>query len=204
LRKHRLRKIWCDWETEKMHKRLLAAVAALTASVVLAGCGDSAGPSGAPSEQPAAAKTDGPAAAKSTEQAGDTTKNPQIVRGGLRFIAGYEAGYAAAAAQKKPMLLFFTASWCHYCHQLAADAFNDATVVNLSERFVCVLVDADREPQVCAYFRVRSYPTIQFVSARGQLLNRMVGKRPGRELSRQMHAALQTFARTSDDTQSTR
>jgi thiol:disulfide interchange protein len=174
-----------------MHKRLSLATFSLFVAPLLAGCGDSAVPAVTPPAQPAAAK---PAAAPAEER-----PQPEIVRGSLRFIEGYEAGYAAAAAQKKPMLLFFTASWCHFCHQLAADAFNDASVVSLSERFVCVLVDADREPQVCAYFRVRSYPTIQFVSARGQLLNRMVGKRPGRELSRQMHAALQTLARTSED-----
>ncbi len=115
--------------------------------------------------------------------------------GSLRFIEGYQAGVEAAAAQKKPMLLFFTATWCHYCRQLAAEAFTDTTVIGLSERFVCVLVDADREPAVCRYFQVPAYPTIQFVSARGQPLNRMVGKRPSREVVRQMQAALQQFAR---------
>jgi hypothetical protein len=46
-------------------------------------------------------------------------------------------------------------------------------------------------------FQVRAYPTIQFVSTRGQPLNKMVGKRPGQELVRQMHAALQGLARAS-------
>jgi thioredoxin-like negative regulator of GroEL len=178
-----------------MHKRLKLTAFGLYVTALLAGCGESAAPSTTPPEQPAAVKSVAPAA--------EATSKPEIVRGSLRFIEGYEAGYAAAAEQKKPMLLFFTASWCHFCHQLAADAFNDATVVNLSEQFVCVLIDADREPEVCTYFRVRSYPTIQFVSARGQLLNRMVGKRPGRELSRQMHAALQTLARRPQDEEST-
>jgi thioredoxin-like negative regulator of GroEL len=176
------------------YKRPLLAILGLCVSALLAGCGDSQAPSGSPPAQQAAAKPVAPPPAQATK--------PAIVRGSLRFIEGYEAGYAAAAEQKKPMLLFFTASWCHFCHQLAADAFNDATVVSLSERFVCVLIDADREPHVCSYFRVRSYPTIQFVSARGQLLNRMVGKRPGRELSRQMHAALQTLAQRPDDDKS--
>jgi thioredoxin-like negative regulator of GroEL len=178
-----------------MHKRLNLAAFGLYISALLVGCDDSAAPITTQPAQPSAEKS----AAPPTE----IVTNPGIVRGSLRFIEGYQAGYAAAVEQKKPMLIFFTASWCHYCHQLAADAFNDATVVNLSERFVCVLIDADREPEICSYFRVRSYPTIQFVSARGHLLNRMVGKRPGRELSRQMHAALQSLARTPDDGQAT-
>jgi thioredoxin-like negative regulator of GroEL len=178
-----------------MRNRPNLAALGLYVATLLAGCGESAAPSSTPPAQPAAAKP--------VEPAVPPANRPQIVRGSLRFIEGYQAGYAAAVEQKKPMLIFFTASWCHFCHQLAADAFNDATVVNLSERFVCVLIDADREPEICSYFRVRSYPTIQFVSARGHLLNRMVGKRPGRELSRQMHAALQSLARTPDDAQST-
>jgi thiol:disulfide interchange protein len=117
----------------------------------------------------------------------------------LNFVEGYRAGFEAAATEKKPMLLFFTAEWCHYCHELAAEAFTDERVVSLSQRFVCVLVDADREADVCRYFQVRSYPTIQFVSARGQILNRVVGKRRGHELVRQMHAALQAVARTQTD-----
>ena len=125
---------------------------------------------------------------------------PQIVRGRLRFVEGYSAGVQAAAAQHKPMLLFFTASWCGYCHQLAADAFTDEAVVKLSEQFVCVLIDADREPAVCQQFQVRGYPTIQFVSSRGQLLNRVVGKEPGHVLVRQMHAALQGLALISNAT----
>jgi thioredoxin-like negative regulator of GroEL len=173
-----------------MHNRLGLATFGLYLSALLAGCGDSP-PSSTPPAQPPTAKSAAPPAAPASK--------PEIVRGRLRFIDGYEAGYAAAAEQKKPMLLFFTATWCRYCHQLAADAFNDAAVVSLSEQFVCVLIDADREPQVCSYFRVGTYPTIQFVSARGHVLNRMVGRRPGRELVRQMHAALQTLARLPDE-----
>jgi thioredoxin-related protein len=127
---------------------------------------------------------------------------PSIVRGRLNFVEGYRAGLEAAQAQKKPMLLFFTATWCHFCHELAADAFSDPAVVGLSQRFVCVLVDADQEADICRHYRVRTYPTIQFVSARGQLLNRMVGKRPGYEVARQMHVALQAVARSDAEARS--
>jgi thioredoxin-like negative regulator of GroEL len=122
----------------------------------------------------------------------------QTPRTRICFVNGYRAGLQAASSQNKPMLLFFTAEWCHFCHQLASEAFNDAGVIGLADRFVCVTVDADREPEVCRYFRVQSYPTIQFVSASGQVLNRMVGKRPRQELIRQMHVALQMLAQADD------
>jgi thiol-disulfide isomerase/thioredoxin len=119
----------------------------------------------------------------------------RAARGKLRFVDGFERGYAVAKGTSKPMLLFFTAEWCHYCHQMADEAFSNPQVVRLSENFVCVLVDADREAQVCKQFKVTGYPTIQFLSPRGIPLERLVGKKPGHQLMIAMQAALQNVAR---------
>ena len=93
------------------------------------------------------------------------------------------------------MLVFFTAPWCEYCQQMAHEAFVQEQVVSLSQRFVCILVDADREPDVCRQFQVRGYPTVQFLSPWGTPLNRIVGKKPGHLVVADMHAALQALAR---------
>ena len=93
------------------------------------------------------------------------------------------------------MLVFFTAEWCHFCHQMADEAFTHPQVVTLAQQFVCVLVDADAEPEACKQFRVQAFPTVQFVSARGIPLNRVVGKKPGHQLMMAMQAALQSVAR---------
>jgi len=133
-----------------------------------------------------------PAASKSAKRA------RQVARGNLHFVEGFQAGTERAAAEAKPMLLFFTAEWCHFCHQMADEAFTHPQVVGLSEHFVCVLVDADAEPDVCRQFHVTGFPTIQFLSARGAPLERMVGKKPGHQLMMTMQAALQTVARTQE------
>jgi thioredoxin-like negative regulator of GroEL len=123
---------------------------------------------------------------------------PKVVHGKVAFIDGFDRGVEAAVQQGKPMLVFFTAEWCHYCHQMAAEAFADSNVATLSERFVCILVDADAEPRVCRRFRVKSFPTVQFLSSRRTPLNRLVGKRSTADLLRQMHAALQAVARSDE------
>lgn len=125
----------------------------------------------------------------------EVVTRPRVVRGQLEFVEGYSRGYAQASSQAKPMMLFFTAAWCGYCRQMAADAFTHPQVVQLSDRFVCVLVDADQEPDVCRQFAVSGYPTIQFVSPRGSTLNRLVGKQPGGHLIQAMQAALARVAR---------
>ncbi len=123
----------------------------------------------------------------------------RVARGDLRFIEGYERGYTQAVNQRKPMLLFFTAEWCHFCHQMADEAFTHPQVVSLAEHFVCILIDADVEPEVCRQFQVTGYPTIQFLSPRGALMERIVGKKPGHQLMMSMQAALQSVARRSDE-----
>ncbi|HEV3339084.1 MAG TPA: thioredoxin family protein [Pirellulales bacterium] len=131
-----------------------------------------------------------PAEARGSAEPGDGQAG-----GGIDFVAGYERGFQAARQQQKPMMIFFTAQWCTYCRQMANEAFLQKAVVSLSRQFVCVLVDADAEPAACREFEVRSFPTIQFVSARGARLNRLIGKQPPRELIAQMQAALETLAR---------
>ena len=117
---------------------------------------------------------------------------------GVEGTPGYAQGYEQAVSRGKPMLVFFTAQWCHFCHQMAEEAFTHPQVVSLSEHFICVLIDVDAEPDVCRQFQVSRYPTIQFVSPRGVPLERIVGKQPGHQLMMAMQAALQSVARRAD------
>ena len=132
---------------------------------------------------------------ESLETSAKASVGAAVTRGGLQFVTGYHRGFELAREQRKPMLVFFTAEWCTYCHQMEADAFRQDPVVSLSKQFVCILVDADCEPSVCRDFRVKGYPTIQFLSPRGVPLNRVTGKQPGPQLVMQMQAALQAVAR---------
>jgi thiol:disulfide interchange protein len=131
----------------------------------------------------------------SATPASEPAGGSQAARGRLPFVEGYQQGYARAAAESKPMLVFFTAEWCQFCHQMADEAFTHPQVVRLADQFVCILVDADHEPDVCRRFGVNGYPTIQFLSPRGVPLERIVGKKPGHQVMMAMQAALQNVAR---------
>jgi thiol-disulfide isomerase/thioredoxin len=121
------------------------------------------------------------------------------LEGQIRFVEGFRRGWEVAHSQGKPILILFTAHWCNYCHAMAREAFCEPAVVNLASEFTCVLVDADAEPEVCRQFRVRGYPTIQFLSPRGLPLNRLTGKQPPVQLVNEMQAALQAVARRVDE-----
>jgi thiol:disulfide interchange protein len=125
----------------------------------------------------------------------DVAVEAAIARGRIPFVESFEQGRDLALASGKPLLVFFTAGWCDFCHAMANDAFCQDSVVDAADQFVCVLIDADREPELCQHFQVRSYPTIQFVSPEGVVLNRVIGKKPSHELVMEMQAVLQTVAR---------
>lgn len=118
-----------------------------------------------------------------------------IRKGQLPFVQGFAAGLEQARAENRPMLVFFTAEWCGYCHQLADDAFCNPEVLALAQNFCCVLVDGDAEPATVSRFEVRGFPTIQFLSPSGVPLNRVTGKRPAAEIVQEMQAALHAVAR---------
>lgn len=140
-------------------------------------------------------------ASSDANHAAGESQAPRVAKGNLKFIEGYQPGLAAAEQSGQPMLMFFTAEWCHFCHQMAGEAFTHPEVVGLSSQFVCVLVDADREPEVCQQFGVRGYPTIQFVSPQGAALSRLTGKRPGPQLVMEMQAVLRSVARRESTSQ---
>ena len=132
--------------------------------------------------------------------AGSSGIDPTMLtqHGQLQFIYDAEAGRRLSQELGKPCLLFFTADWCTYCQQMKKTAFTDSSVGELSENFICVLVDADRQPKVCQEYSVTSFPTIQFVSAEGRVLNRLVGRRSAPDLASGMRAALKRFAWLND------
>ncbi len=122
--------------------------------------------------------------------------DPQLLveRGQIRFIADSTVGHQLAKQQGKPCLLFFTAEWCTFCHQMEATAFADPEIGKLAKQFVCILVDADREPTVCQEYAIEGFPTVQFVAANGRRLHRLVGRQSKPQLESGMQAALERLA----------
>ncbi len=60
-----------------------------------------------------------------------------------------ENAFARAKAEDKPMLLDIGAVWCHWCHVIDRESYENATIANIiNEHFVPVKVDRDERPDV--------------------------------------------------------
>jgi hypothetical protein len=65
-----------------------------------------------------------------------------------------EDAFAAARAQGRPILLDIGAVWCHWCHVMDRESYEDpALAAFLNDHFVCVKVDRDERPDVDARYQ---------------------------------------------------
>jgi thioredoxin-like negative regulator of GroEL len=78
----------------------------------------------------------------------------------IAFVESCAAGRRLAEAAGKPLLIIFRAGWCRWSAAFTQQTLVDPTIVALSERFVCVQVDADRDAEVCRQYGVTHFPTV--------------------------------------------
>src|SRR3954468_5287449 len=61
---------------------------------------------------------------------------------------------AAAKAEDKPILLDIGAVWCHWCHVMDRESYDDPEVAALiNEKFIAVKVDRDERPDIDARYQ---------------------------------------------------
>ena len=76
-----------------------------------------------------------------------------------------EEAFAIAKRENRPILLDIGAVWCHWCHVMDRESYDDPEVAKIvNERFVAVKVDRDNEVrrkllEDTAVIRSRSAPS---------------------------------------------
>ena len=72
----------------------------------------------------------------------------------VHWHAWGEAAFARAQAEDKPILLDIGAVWCHWCHVMDRESYEDPEIAALiNEHFVAVKVDRDERPDVDARYQ---------------------------------------------------
>jgi uncharacterized protein len=73
----------------------------------------------------------------------------------IRWHEFGEEAFAAARAADKPMLLDIGAVWCHWCHVMDRESYDDPDVAAIvNEHYIAVKVDRDERPDIDSRYQV--------------------------------------------------
>ncbi|HEV8594436.1 MAG TPA: thioredoxin domain-containing protein, partial [Thermoplasmata archaeon] len=82
----------------------------------------------------------------------------------VHWLPWGEEAFRTAKAEDKPVLLDIGAVWCHWCHVIDRESYEDPEVAAIiNERYVAVKVDRDERPDVDARYQ----QAVQTLSGQG-------------------------------------
>ncbi len=75
-----------------------------------------------------------------------------------------EEAFEVAKRENKPILLDIGAVWCHWCHVMDRESYDDPEIAQIvNERFVAIKVDRDERPDIDSRYQV----AVQAISGQG-------------------------------------
>jgi thiol:disulfide interchange protein len=109
---------------------------------------------------------------------------------GISWVYDLDQGFAAAKQSGKPIMMDVFAEWCGWCKKLDSEVYTDKNIVTLSQKFVNVKLDSDKNQEVAKKYGVRGLPTIIFLSPDGKVINKVVGFHDSGAFAADMNKAL--------------
>lgn len=88
----------------------------------------------------------------------------------IQWQKDYSLALKAAQASGKPILINFVAAWCVPCKTMDKTLWSQPEIIELSEEFVSVAVDFDRERSTVSRFGVNSVPHVVLADSWGNML----------------------------------
>ncbi len=89
----------------------------------------------------------------------------------IRWYDWSEEAFKKAKSENKPILLNLTTTWCHWCHVMDQEAYEDEEVIWLANQmFVPIRVDADQRVDVNERYNMGGWPSTVFLTPQGNVL----------------------------------
>ena len=102
--------------------------------------------------------------------------NPESHADEIRWQRDVNQVVRSARVSGKPILIFVTAQWCHYCQKMKQETLRDPRLVSaVSSSFEALVIDGDRNAQWVSQLGVTGFPTTLLYSNDGILLGRKAG-----------------------------
>jgi uncharacterized protein YyaL (SSP411 family) len=94
----------------------------------------------------------------------------------IHWFTNADKAWRAAKQEKRPLLIYFTSSACHWCTEMKTRTFGDRDVTEyVRKTFVALSVKAEDEEELVKTLQIEAYPTTVLISPDRKLLGRMTG-----------------------------
>ncbi len=108
----------------------------------------------------------------------------------IRFLESFHEARAEAGRSHRRILAYFTGRHCGWCRVMETRTLTDAEVVELSQGFVFVKLDAEKEPRLYDELGVDAIPRSFILSAEGARVDMLAGYRPAAEYAEWLRTGL--------------
>jgi hypothetical protein len=94
-----------------------------------------------------------------------------VIPNAVAWLPWSSDAFARARAERKPVLLSISATWCHWCHEMDRTSYADPSIISLiTRRFIPIRVDADARPDIGERYNLGGWPTTAFLTPDGAIL----------------------------------
>ena len=95
---------------------------------------------------------------------------------GLNITTDVDGALSEAQSQNKNVALIFDQDSCVYCEILKDDVLSNSTVQKeLNEKYIVVLVDINKNPDIAGKYKIFGTPAIQFLKPDGTEAGKIEG-----------------------------
>ena len=124
--------------------------------------------------------------------AGMTALCASAVHGeGVTWLGDYSTARREAHDKNLPLVIDFSTQNCVWCRKLEATTFRDPYVVKmLSERFVALRLDGEKDASIAKSLNITGYPTLVFADPDGKILAKQDGYMDANEFGQQLGRVL--------------
>lgn len=100
----------------------------------------------------------------------------QVVIAEIPWRQDPKSALDSAKEAGKPILVFVTAQWCHYCQKMKRDTWSDPQVQSVvSQRFETLRLDGDRDQHIVEKLGLRGYPATLVYTPDGRYVDQRGG-----------------------------
>ncbi len=104
---------------------------------------------------------------------------------GLNITTDFDGALSEAQIQNKSIALIFDQDSCVYCEMLKNDVLSNKDIQKeLNEKYIVVIVDINKNPEIAAKYEVFGTPTVQFLDSNGSEISKIEGYVDSNEFSK--------------------